>query len=93
MGQWAARWTLQSGLFLLKTKGTKSQQVELRGDGGEKGQCSGFFTFIFTFMKSESDSSLVFIAVIQSFVSVLEEGSMPKVLAINVLNFFQPLLQ
>ena len=31
--------------FLLKTKGTKSQQVELRGDGGEKGQSRRFFTF------------------------------------------------
>ena len=63
--------------------------MELRGDGGEKGQCREFFIFT----KNESDSSLIFIAVIQSFASVLDEGSMPKVLAINVLNFFQPLLQ
>ena len=41
----------------------------------------------FTFTKSESDSSLIFIAVIQSFASVLDEGSMPKVLAINVSKF------
>ena len=71
--------------FLLKTKGTKSQQVELRGDGGEKGQCRGFFTFTFT--KSESNSSSIFIADIQSFVSVLEKGSMPKVLVINDSKF------
>ena len=69
--------------FLLKTKGTRSQQVELRGDGGEKGQCRGFLTFT----KSESDSSLIFYAVIQSFASVLDEGLMPKVLAINVFKF------
>ena len=80
--------------FLLKTKGTKSQQLGLRGDGGEKGQCREFFTFtksesegFFTFTKSESDSSLIFIAVIQSFASVLDEGSMPKVLAMNVSKF------
>ena len=88
MGQRVVRWTLQLGL-LLKTKGTTSQQVELRGDGGERG-----FSLSFSLSsESESGSSLVFIAVIQLFVSVLEEGSMPKVLAINVLNFFQPLLQ
>ena len=57
--------------------------MELRGDGGEKGQCRGFLTFT----KSESDSSLIFIAVIQSFASVLDEGSMLKVLAINVSKF------
>ena len=44
--------------------------MELKGDGGEKRQCSGFFTF----MKSGSDSNLVFIAVIQSFVSELEDA-------------------
>ena len=75
--------------FLLKTKGTKSQQVELRSDGGEKGQCRGFFTFTFT--KSESDSSCIFIAVIQLFVSVLEKGSMPKVQAINVSKYITSL--
>ena len=57
--------------------------MELRGDGGEKGQCREFFIF----RKNESDSSLIFIAVIQSFASVLDEGSMPKVLAINVSKF------
>ena len=57
--------------------------MELRGDGGEKGKCREFFIFT----KSESDSSLIFIAVIQSFASVLDEGSMPKVLAINVSKF------
>ena len=40
--------------FLLKTKGTKSQQVELRGDGGEKGQCREFF--VFTKIESEGFS-------------------------------------
>ena len=40
--------------FLLKTKGTRSQQVELRGDGGEKGQCREFF--IFTKIESEGFS-------------------------------------
>ena len=58
-----------------------------------RGSAVGFSLSCSLSSESESDSSLVFIAVIQLFVSVLEEGSMPKVVTINVLNFFQPLLQ
>ena len=88
MGQGAVQGTLQRKL-VLGTRGQKSQQEELRGVGGEKGQCRGFFTFTFT--KSESDSSCIFIAVIQLFVSVLEKGSMPKVQAINVSKYITSL--
>ena len=44
MGQGAVQGTLQRKL-VLGTRGQKSQQEELRGDGGEKGQSRRFFTF------------------------------------------------
>ena len=33
----------------MKTQGTASQQEELGGDGGAKGEALGVFTFIFFF--------------------------------------------
>ena len=65
-------------------------RLQVQCNGGDKHICDRNISQkvkVFTFTKSESDSSLIFIAVIQSFVSVLEEGSMPKVLATNVSKF------
>ena len=77
------------------TRTLAEDQGDNESAGGAQGRWreKGFSLSFSLSSESESDSSLVFIAVIQLFVSVLEEGSMPKVLAINVLNFFQPLLQ
>ena len=64
MGQGAVQGTLQRKL-VLGTRGQKSQQEELRGDGGEKGQSRRFLLSL----ESESGSNLVLISVFVIFVS------------------------
>ena len=74
---------------------TKTLFAEDQGDkesvGGAQGRRRrvGAMQRVFHFHKNWKwgESSLIFIAVIQSFASVLDEGSMPKVLAINVSKF------
>ena len=75
-----------------QTEGTASQQEELGGDGGVKGEALGDFHFHFHFrekvkVESESHFNFVIIAVFLEFVSVLEKGLRPLVLAINVSKF------
>ena len=75
MGQGAVQGTLQRKL-VLGTRGQKSQQEELRGDGARRGSRGDFSLSL----ESESGSNIVLIAVLVVFLSVLEEGSRPQVL-------------
>ena len=71
-----------------QTEGTASQQEELGGDGGVKGEALGDFHFHFHFReKVKVILTFVIIAVFLEFVSVLEKGLRPLVLAINVSKF------
>ena len=65
MGQGAARWTLLEGA-IHDDNGGQSQQEELRGDGGEKGEAMGVLSLS---PKSESESSFIIMAVFDICVS------------------------
>ena len=78
--------------YLLKTKGTNSQQEDLKGVGGAKGEALGFsLSWESKFSLSwgsESCSDFAIIAVSVKFMSaVFEEGFMPKVLANKCFKF------
>ena len=52
MGQGVVVWTLLEGTLFAEDLRGQSQQEELRGDGGAKGEASGVFTFsVFTFQR------------------------------------------
>ena len=52
VGQRVVVWTLLEGTQSAEDLRGQSQQEELRGDGGAKGEASGVFTFsVFTFQR------------------------------------------
>ena len=88
MFQGVVVWTLLEGTQFPEDQ--RGQKVSRRRSGTMEARRGRGWGFSLS-RESQSCSCFVIIAVFVIFMSVLEEGLRPKVLAINVLKNFQPL--
>ena len=88
MGQGVVRWTLPEGILFHEDLGDSKSAGGARGRWRREGGGFGGFLLSFSLSReSESHFNFVIIAVFLEFVSVLEKGLRPLVLAINVSKF------
>ena len=88
MGLGVVRWTLPEGILFYEDPGDSKSAGGARGRWRREGGGFGGFSLSFSLSReSESRFNFVIIAVFLEFVSVLEKGLRPLVLAINVSKF------
>ena len=88
MGQGVVRWTLPEGMLFYEDPGDSKSAGGAQGRWRREGGVFGGFSLSFSLSReSESRFNFVIIAVFLEFVSVLEKGLRPLVLAINVSKF------
>ena len=88
MGQGVVRRTLPEGILFYEDPGDSKSAGGARGRWRREGGGFGGFSLSFSLSReSESHFNFVIIAVFLEFVSVLEKGLRPLVLAINVSKF------
>ena len=87
-GSGVVRWTLPEGILFHEDLGDSKSAGGARGRWRREGGGFGGFSLSFSLSReSESHFNFVIIAVFLEFVSVLEKGLRPLVLAINVSKF------